>query len=99
MDERYATFREHAESRERIATLEVTVSNLPTQLARIETAIIAKSAAPADHINWQSTAHRAMDLLEQRKQSGGVGVGTMILIGLGMMLVGFAGVWFGKVFL
>lgn len=94
IDERYATFREHAETRERIASLEVTVSQLPTQLARIETAIIASrtNAPPADHVNWQSTAMRAMDMLERKASSGAHPV-MLFLSGLGLLALGAGVAW------
>jgi hypothetical protein len=71
MDERYATFREHAELRERTATLEETVRQVGPSLNRIETMIVAQKAAPqqqADHVAL--ALQRAADVFERGKPSG-----------------------------
>lgn len=90
MDERYATFREHAESRERIASLEVTVQQITPALARIETAVIARNAA---NTQPQETAaalalHRALDALP--KQQGGSSTALLILAMIGVAAIAFA---------
>jgi hypothetical protein len=97
MDERYATFREHAELRERTATLEETVRQVGPSLNRIETMIVAQKTSPQPP---QETAaalalHRALDAFDKK---GGTGVGTMILIGFAMFGVGVACFLIGKVF-
>ena len=62
MDDRYATFREHAELRESHAELRATVQQIPVALSRIETMLAAKQHAP-DHNAL--TAHRMLDELPQ----------------------------------
>ena len=97
MDERYATFREHAELRERTATLEETVRQVGPSLNRIETMIVAQKSAPAQHDAVSLALQRAADLFERQRPSG-AGIGTMILVGFGMFGVGVACFLIGKVF-
>lgn len=90
MDERYATFREHAELRERTATLEETVRQVGPSLNRIETMIVAQKTAPQPP---QETAaalalHRALDALP--KQQGGINTVTLILAMIGVAAIAFA---------
>lgn len=59
MDDRYATFREHAELREQHAELRATVQQIPVALSRIET-MLATRHQP-DHSAL--AAHRALDEL------------------------------------
>lgn len=68
MDERYATFREHAELRERTATLEATIHQIGPALARIEQAVVTIARQPAvDHSAL--AAHRVLDDLPQLLQT------------------------------
>lgn len=71
MDDRYATFREHAELRERTATLEATMLQVGPTLARIETMVATKAAPPSapDHVTL--ALQRAADVFERSKPSGG----------------------------
>lgn len=90
MDDRYATFREHAELRERTATLEETVRQVGPSLNRIETMIVAQKAAPQPQ---QETAaalalHRALDALP--KQQGGSNTAVLILAMIGVAAMAFA---------
>lgn len=90
MDERYATFREHAESRERIASLEVTVQQITPALARIETAVIARNAGQQQP---QETAaalalHRALDALP-KQQGSGLNLVLIVLAIIGALAIGF----------
>ena len=92
MDERYATFREHAELRERTATLEETVRQVGPSLNRIETMIVAQKAAPAPQ---QETAaalalHRALDAFD-KKETGSPFVTTLAIIGA--LALGAGGMW------
>jgi hypothetical protein len=98
MDERYATFREHAELRERTATLEETVRQVGPSLNRIETMIVAQKAVPQPQ---QETAaalalHRALDAFDKRDKGGGIG--HSILITLALIGVGVTAFLIGKVF-
>ena len=69
MDDRYATFREHAELRERTATLEASVAQIAPTLARIETLVAARQASPpVDH--GALAMQRALDALSTAKPSG-----------------------------
>ena len=61
MDDRYATFREHAELREQHAELRATVQQIPVALSRIETMLAARNQ-PDHHA---LAAHRALDELPQ----------------------------------
>lgn len=63
MDDRYATFREHAELRERAATIEATMQQLAPALARIETLITARTTPQVDHSALAT--HRVLDDLPQ----------------------------------
>lgn len=91
MDERYATFREHAELREWTAKIDASVQQIPSMLARIENKIDTQRAPPVDH--QALTAHRVLDELPQilqaaRSQTQGV---SPILIGfaiIGAMAIG-----------
>lgn len=96
MDERYATFREHAELRERTATLEETVRQVGPSLNRIETMIVAQKAAPPPQ---QETAaalalHRALDAFDKK---GGSSSNTVLIV---LAVIGAAATAFmiGKVF-
>lgn len=91
MDERYATFREHAELRERTATLEETVRQVGPSLNRIETMIVAQKTAPQPQ---QETAaalalHRALDAFD-KKSGGGVNTVTLVFAMIGVAAVAFA---------
>lgn len=90
MDERYANFREHAELRERTATLEATMAQVGPALARIETMVAARNAAPQpqaapDHVVL--ALQRAADVFERGKQSGGNGIITVFAI-IGALAIG-----------
>lgn len=68
-DERYATFREHAELRERTASLEATMQQVGPALARIETMVAARSVQqPVDH--GALAMQRALDALSTSKTNG-----------------------------
>jgi hypothetical protein len=99
MDDRYATFREHAELRERTATLEETVRQVGPSLNRIETMIVAQKAAP------QPTQHDSVilavhDLAKsvRESRSGGGHLGYIILITLALIGVGLAAFLIGRAF-
>lgn len=92
------TFREFADLDKRHTALEATVTNqlsrMSTDLTEIKMLVMRppQVAPPADHINWQSTAMRAMDMLE-RKQSGGIHPVLLFLSGLGLLALGGAIAW------
>ena len=92
MDERYATFREHAELREWTAKIDASVQQIPTALARIETMIATQRAAPpVDH--QALTAHRVLDELPQilqaaRSQTQGVSPILIAFAIIGAMAIG-----------
>lgn len=91
IDDRYATFREHAELRERTATLEETVRQVGPSLNRIETMIVAQKAAPQPQ---QETAaalalHRALDAFDKRTVGGG-NTAVIILAMIGVAAMAFA---------
>lgn len=90
MDDRYATFREHAESRERIASLEVTVQQITPALARIETAVIARNATqqPPQETAAALALHRALDALP-KQQGSGLNLVLIVLAIIGALAIGF----------
>ena len=90
MDERYATFREHAELRERTATLEETVRQVGPSLNRIETMIVAQRAAPQQETAAALALHRALDAFD-KKATGSPFVTTLAIIGA--LALGAGGMW------
>jgi hypothetical protein len=95
VDERYATFREHAELRERTATLEETVRQVGPSLNRIETMIVAQKTAPQTPPQETAAAlalHRAVDAIDaMRKNNGGSPILTLLaMIGVGAIAFGAA---------
>lgn len=92
MDDRYANFREHAELRERTATLEATMAQVGPALARIETMVAARNAAPQqqaapDHVVL--ALQRAADVFERGKQSGGGGNAVITIFAIiGALAIG-----------
>ena len=80
IDERYATFREHAELREWTAKIDATVQQIPTSLARIET-MLASARPAVDHSAL--AAHRVLDDLPQiihsATQKAGSGTNPILL--------------------
>ena len=88
MDERYATFREHAELRERTATLEATMLQVGPTLARIETIVATKAPAPQQETAAALALHRALDAFD-KKGSGGLNTVTFILAMIGVGAVAF----------
>lgn len=100
-DERYATFREHAELRERTATLEATVLQIGPTLSRIETMVAAKNTPAVDHTALAS--HRAIETLptamaaafKEIKQGGSnanpllISLGTIIALAVGFVVAKF----------
>lgn len=73
MDDRYATFREHAELRERTATLEETVRQVAPSLNRIETMIVAQKAAPppSQHDSVILAVHDLAKSVREQRADGG----------------------------
>lgn len=94
MDDRYATFREHAELRERTATLEATVLQIGPALARIETMVATRPAQPQETAA-QLAVHNAADALRQATQKGGnanplfVSLGTIVALMVGAIAAKF----------
>lgn len=95
LDDRYASFREFADTREEVSAMKSRIDNFGASLLRIEALLLKPTAPPAEHLNWQITAQRAMDMLE-RKNSGSVG--HSILITLALIGVGVTAFVVGKVF-
>jgi len=93
MDDRYATFREHAELRERTATLEETVRQVGPSLNRIETMIVAQKTAP-QQTPHDSTLLALHDLAKSMRESSGRGGSPIITIFalVGALAIGALGV-------
>lgn len=91
LDERYSTFREHAELRERTATLEATVLQIGPTLSRIETMVATKNQ-PVDHSAL--ALQRVADLIERGKSGAGmnpllISLGTILALAVGFVVAKF----------
>ena len=94
IDDRYATFREHAELRERTATVEANLMQIGPTLARIEAAVRApvQQTPPVDH--YALAIQRVMDRMEGSKTSQT----SPIILALVILAVGVGAFIVGKVF-
>lgn len=95
-DERYATFREHAELRERTASLEATMLQVGPTLARIETIVAAKNTSPPAPVDHGALAmQRALDVLERTQgRGGGAPAWLLALAFIGAIAIGAMGMRF-----
>ena len=88
LDQRYATFREHAELRERTATVEAQLVQIAPTLARIEAAVRTPQPAPVDHLAL--SIQRVMDRVDSSSHSSSpvVIALTIVAVGIGAFAVG-----------
>lgn len=96
IDDRYASFREHSDVRERVTALEGTQVQINATLARIEGLIRAPQQNQNQHVDHASLAiQRAADILE-RQGKGGTHGQSPVLIGfalIGALAIGGMAAW------
>lgn len=99
MDERYARASALAELDKRHSVLDATVTHqltrISSDLSEIKMLSMQRSTVqpPADHVNWQATAMRAMDVLERQKGAGGNNSALTALAIIGACALTAAGMW------
>lgn len=97
--DQHPSLREHLGLRERVTVLEGGQVNITQALNRIEARQLTQQApAPSHHDSVILAVHDLAKSVRERQTGGGVGVGTMILVGFGMFGVGVACFLIGKVF-
>lgn len=98
IDDRYATYREHAELRERVVAVEATMPQMAQTLSRIEIMVArqpppAPATPPVDHVAL--AMQRALDAFERRSSDpGGMSVIVRALAIVGAVAIGATGMWF-----
>ena len=94
LDDRYATFREHAELRERTATLEATMLQVGPTLARIETMVASARQNAPQETTAAAALHNAADAIRSLKGGGNSSPILTVLAFVGAVAIGGGAVFF-----